>query len=254
MIRRRRIRANDRQPAPRPAAEEGPPAPRPDEPWEPPRLTLSPTAWAKLLYLRDLGPTEVGGFGIAAADDLLYVEDVQLVRQVCTGASVAFEDEAVADFFDRQVEEGRRPEQFARIWVHTHPGNSPQPSCVDEDTFARVFGRTEWAVMFVLARHGETYARLRFHVGPGGDLDLPIQVDFSRPFPASDFTAWKTEYATSVQADAELFDRRDPLLHLETLASLDAWDLDDWLFGREERRADGEQAFLHEREAQHAFG
>ena len=32
-------------------------------------LRLSPTAWAKLLFLRDLGDTEVGGFGIAAADE-----------------------------------------------------------------------------------------------------------------------------------------------------------------------------------------
>ncbi len=33
-----------------------------------PTLRLSPTAWAKLLFLRDLGETEVGGFGIAAAE------------------------------------------------------------------------------------------------------------------------------------------------------------------------------------------
>ena len=31
------------------------------------RLRLSPTAWAKLLYLRDAGDSEVGGFGISAA-------------------------------------------------------------------------------------------------------------------------------------------------------------------------------------------
>jgi hypothetical protein len=66
-----------------------------------PALRLSPTAWAKLLYLRDAGETEVGGFGISAADDLLFVEDVQLVRQTCDVASVAFDDESVADFFDR---------------------------------------------------------------------------------------------------------------------------------------------------------
>ena len=48
----------------------------PDRMPEPPSLRFSPTAWAKLLYLRDLGDTEVGGFGISAADDLLYVEDI----------------------------------------------------------------------------------------------------------------------------------------------------------------------------------
>ena len=30
-------------------------------------LRFSPTAWAKLLYLRDFGRTEVGGFGIATS-------------------------------------------------------------------------------------------------------------------------------------------------------------------------------------------
>ena len=43
-----------------------------------PTLWLSPTAWAKLLFLRDQGETEVGGFGIASPDDLLHVEDIQL--------------------------------------------------------------------------------------------------------------------------------------------------------------------------------
>ena len=38
-----------------------------------PSLRFTPTAWAKLLFLRDYGDTEVGGFGIAASDDLLLV-------------------------------------------------------------------------------------------------------------------------------------------------------------------------------------
>ena len=162
-------------------------------------LRLTPYAWAKLLYLRDLGDTEVGGFGITAADDSLLVEDVQLVRQVSTGVSVAFEDEAVADFFDQQVDRGLRPAQFARIWVHTHPGGWPEPSVTDEETFQKVFGRTDCAVMFILARGGQSYARLRFHVGPGADVELPVRVDYRRTFAASDHQAWKAEYQASVR-------------------------------------------------------
>jgi hypothetical protein len=164
-------------------------------------LRFTPTAWAKLLYLRDLGDTEVGGFGISAADDLLCIDDIELVKQVCTGASVVFDDLAVADFFDRQVDLGRRPEQFGRVWVHTHPGDFPAPSWTDEETFARVFGRTDWALMFVLARGGQSYARLRFHVGPGGDVDLPVSVDYSRPFIASDHATWLEQYAANVRED-----------------------------------------------------
>ena len=147
-----------------------------------PLLRFSPTAWAKLLFLRDLGDTEVGGFGVTAADDLLLIEDVKLVRQTCTAVSVVFDDISVADFFDHEVDSGLKPQQFARIWVHSHPGDCPQPSITDDDTFYRVFGRTDWTLMFVLARGGQSYARLRFNIGPGGEMPIPVSVDYSRPF------------------------------------------------------------------------
>ena len=195
-----------------------------------PALRFSPTAWAKLLYLQDVGDSEVGGFGITAADDLLFVENVELVRQLCTGVSVAFDDQAVADFFDRQVDLGHRPEQFGRIWLHTHPGNSPQPSMTDEDTFARVFGRTEWAMMFILARHGQSYGRLRFNVGPGGNVDLPVRVDYTRPFAASDHAAWQEEYRANVQvAEWPLLARRSPEPLPSATATIDPWDEDLFL-------------------------
>jgi len=166
-----------------------------------PSLRLSPTAWAKLLFLRDVGDTEVGGFGISAADDLLYVEEIELVRQRCTVASVAFDDNAVADYFDRQIDAGRKPEQIARLWLHTHPGTDAHPSPTDEETFARVFGRTDWAVMFILAQGGQTYARMQFHVGPGGSLILPVEVDYRRPFLGSDHTAWLHAYKANVEVE-----------------------------------------------------
>jgi len=163
-----------------------------------PTLRFSPTAWAKLLFLRDHGDTEVGGFGVTLPDDPLLVTEFQLVGQECTPVTVAFDDLAVADFFDRQVDQGRQPAEFGRIWIHTHPGNSPQPSSTDEDTFERVFGRSDWAVMFIIARGGESYARLRFNVGPGGSLEIPVSVDYSRPFAGSDEPAWEEEYQANV--------------------------------------------------------
>jgi proteasome lid subunit RPN8/RPN11 len=151
------------------------------------------------LFLRDAGETEIGGFGVATHDDLLFVEDVQLVKQTCTWATAEFDDESIADFFDAQVDEGRTPEEFARLFLHTHPGDSPRPSATDEATFARVFGRTDWALMFILARGGACYARLRYNVGPGADLELPVDVDYSRPFDGSDFELWHDEYLANVQ-------------------------------------------------------
>jgi hypothetical protein len=158
--------------------------------------------------LRDLGDTEVGGFGVASAEDLLLVEEVRLVRQTCSGVSVAFDDASVADFFDEQVDRGLRPERFGRIWVHTHPGNWADPSATDEETFGRVFGRTDWAVMFILARGGQTHARLRFHVGPGGEMTIPVSVDYRRPFASSDHEGWKAEYLANVREELSVL--REP--------------------------------------------
>jgi len=117
-----------------------------------PTLRFSATAFAKLLYLRDYGGTEVGGFGISAEEDLLLVTDFQLVKQVCTPTTVEFDDDSVADFFDEQVDQGLKPDRFARIWIHTHPGDSAKPSGTDEETFARVFGHAQWRGVKKLGR------------------------------------------------------------------------------------------------------
>jgi hypothetical protein len=114
---------------------------------------------------------------------------------------VAFDDHAVADWFDSRIDAGQKPEEFFRIWIHTHPGHCPRPSSTDEETFARVFGRADWAVMFILACGGDTYARLRFNHGPGGDLELAVGVDFTRPFASSDHDAWSREYRTHVKPE-----------------------------------------------------
>lgn len=203
-----------------PARAGPPPARRPS-------LRFTPYAWAKLTFLRDLGPTEIGGFGVSAESDPLLVEDVRLVRQLCTSVTVSFVDEAVADYFDACVDQGLSPDRFARVWIHTHPGASPRPSRTDEETFAAAFGRTDWAVMFVLAKEGEKYGRLRFHVGPGGEIELPATVDFASEFGPSDRRAWEAEYAACVQPeeprpfDLDEFDRR-------------GWFQDPSLFSRKE--------------------
>jgi len=168
-----------------------------------PPLRLTPYAWAKLLHLRDLGVTEVGGFGVSRPSDLLLVEDVHLVRQKCTPMTVKLDDPSVADYFDEEVDRGRTPAEFARIWIHTHPGDSPYPSCTDEETFDRCFGAADWAIMFIVARGGQTYARLRISAGPGGEMVLPVEIDFQRSFPAADPAAWEAEYLRTVSVEQE---------------------------------------------------
>jgi proteasome lid subunit RPN8/RPN11 len=170
-------------------------------------LTFSPLAWLKMQFLCHAGPTEVAAFGLAAADDPLYLENILVVRQRATPVTVAFDDEAVADLFDQMVDVGIPPERFARVWLHTHPGASVEPSGTDEETFHRVFGGCDWAVMAILGRTGNTFARLTFNSGPGGSLNLPVHVDWSdwvasAHLLAEQVTLWEQQYVERVESTA----------------------------------------------------
>ena len=164
-----------------------------------PRLRFTPYAWAKLQFMRDRGLSEVGCFGIAASmKDLLLVADVQLVGQKCSLAGVHFDDDAVADFFDKQVDAGRKPQEFARIWVHTHPGSSAMPSGTDEETFARCFGKANWAVMFILSQSGETYTRITMTEPARFTVRIQAEIDYTASFPGAASDQWEEEYQQNV--------------------------------------------------------
>ncbi|MGE3405796.1 MAG: hypothetical protein AB7I37_03215 [Pirellulales bacterium] len=187
-----------------------------------------------MLYLRDRGPTEIGGFGLSSDDDLLRIEDFVLVDQVCSSVSVVFQDAAVADYFDRQVDLGRHPQSFGRIWLHTHPGRSAEPSLTDEETWDRVFSDCDWAVMFILARGGQTYARLRINGGWRGDFRLRAEVDYSGRFPASDLSSWQAEYDKHVEkwVPRPALAAAGPTAAAgsnERARRLDDWELDLWV-------------------------
>ena len=185
----------------------------PEPPRAIPTLRFSPLAWLKLQYLCHAGQTEVGAFGISAPEDLLYIQRIETVLQGTTTASVAFSDSSVADHFDRCADEGIGPERCGRIWIHTHPGSSAEPSSVDEETFARVFGPCDWGVMFILSRTGQTYARLRLNAGPGAAVLLPVSVDWpawasladqAGPDLPDHLRLWRHEYATNIY-DLDVF-------------------------------------------------
>jgi len=157
------------------------------------------------------------------------VEDVALVEQVCTLVTAELDDASVADFFDAQVDAGRTPAQFARIFIHTHPGNSPEPSGTDEETFTRVFGRSDWAVMFILARDGSCYARLRYNLGPGADIELPVEVDYGRPFGSSAEELWSAEHTANVRKPAPVVPKRkQPVAVDSRWESEESWWRDAW--------------------------
>ena len=64
----------------------------------------------------------------------------------------------------------------------------------------RVFGGSDWALMFILAQEGECYARLQFNVGPRSSQELDVEIDYSQPFEATDWEVWDEEYVANVQS------------------------------------------------------
>jgi hypothetical protein len=188
----------------------------------PDRLFFTPLVWLKLQWFCHTGHTEIGGFGISAEHNPLYVEDFVVVKQYVSPVTVRFDDEAVAGLFDELVDRGLQPHRFGRIWIHTHPGESPLPSPTDEETFARCFGGCDWALMFILSRTEQTYARLSFSAGPGGSVLLPTAVhwdDWPRtleqgPSLGARIGEWQHEYDTNVHPVPELqalsLDLQDP--------------------------------------------
>lgn len=162
-------------------------------------LKFTAYAWAKLLWMQDRGKTEVAGYGITATEDPLLITDFALVKQECTVVSFDFDEDGVADHTDKMLDAGLSPWAFSNILIHTHPGNCPNPSQTDENTFERVFTRPDWAIMLIVAEDGSIYCRLKLNVGPGSVQMLEVEVDYLHSFIGSDYEAWDAEYKTNVK-------------------------------------------------------
>jgi hypothetical protein len=84
--------------------------------------------------------------------------------------------------------------------------------------------------MFILAREGATYARIRFNVGPSADVELSTEIDFAHQFDRCDHESWRNEYDENV-ATVLLGRPSTPIRQLQreqpTLAPPDDW-YDPW--------------------------
>jgi hypothetical protein len=161
-------------------------------------LRVSPYAYAKWLWMRDRGNTEVAGYGVTGTEDPLLITDFKLIKQECTGTSFDLDTGDVAEYQDLMLDAGLAIWQSARILSHTHPGNSPKPSPADEKNFRRAFDRPDWAIMLIIAENGNAYCRLKVNVGPGIVKELKVAIAWEQPFNGTDTQAWEKEYKEKV--------------------------------------------------------
>lgn len=161
-------------------------------------LRISPFAFAKMVFWRDCGNTEVAAYATTETNDPLLITDFRLIKQQCSSVTFDLDIKDLAEDVERTLDDGLCPWMTHNILCHSHPGNSPDPSGTDETNFAKAFSHPDWAVMLIIAKNNSMYCRLKLNTGPGVEKLLKVQVDFSQDFMASDRTKWKTEYELKV--------------------------------------------------------
>ena len=161
-------------------------------------LRFTPYAWAKLVWMMNRGSTEVAGYGVTATKDPLLITDFVLIKQKCTSVSFDLDQNDIAEYVERMTDNGLPAWAYMNILCHSHPGNDPSPSGVDEDNFEEAFSHPHWAIMFIIAKNGETYCRIKTNVGPGVTKELNVTIDYGETFPGTDIKSWNEEYKSNV--------------------------------------------------------
>lgn len=157
-------------------------------------LRFTPNAYYCWRALCLQASTEIGAFGWCShEDDPLLVTSLWVPKQVCTPASVEREPDQTARCIAEGAAAGLHPGLCTRVWLHTHPGDSPEPSGTDEkywDEFSKQHGH----VMGIMARGGRTFARLALRDVYCTDIEIPVSV-----VPPADVTEWaKAQVAEKV--------------------------------------------------------
>lgn len=155
---------------------------------------VSPYAYQKILFMRDIGDSEVSGFAVTDENEPDLITDFHLIKQECTVVTTEMDSEGLADYLEDMVENGFQPGNCMRVWIHTHPGSSPNPSGTDEDTFKELSSKFAYFVMLIIAEKGAKFGRLAFSQGCGGTASVEWDVDWSVAGEAVDFDEWTDEY------------------------------------------------------------
>jgi len=170
-------------------------------------ITLSPLAFLHWQFICHAGKTEACAFGVSKPNVPTYVESLHIPKQSCTPAYCESDDDELLDLL-MQTMTGKYVEgQVGRVWLHTHPGSSAQPSSIDETTFKDVWtGPQDFYAMLILARGGETYCRTKSPTDVDSRQRTPstVRVDWARlpellPQLPALTTGWAAEYAEKVK-------------------------------------------------------
>jgi hypothetical protein len=112
------------------------------------------------------------------------LQDIQLVLQSCTVVSVAFDDSAVADFFNQQVDRGLTPQEFGLGAAET-AGRDYYPTTLFNQAEAQQGGCTARSTIYAAS----IAAGLMVHQFTRWLRDLPVDRDLTLNLLAGELVA-----------------------------------------------------------------
>ena len=119
------------------------------------------------------------------------------------------DETATANYYEDQIVKGKPP----RIWIHTHPGDSAEPSMVDESQLSQYFATSNYIIMFILAHNGEVYCRLRVQHHKNdqhifADQLLRVSVDWTSVKKINP-EVWEREFKRNIKEEDIFEDQED---------------------------------------------
>ena len=172
---------------------------RPEEP----TLWLTPYFLAKYTWFRDRGDTEVSGYGLSDEDNVLRFKDFIVPQQVCSATHTTIDEDDWLKIIGTELMSEYPAQCYHRLWAHTHPGFGPDPSSIDEDTFASHMQNPTWGIMLIYSTNGTFYARF-CQKNPRLVIEMNVEVDWSGPY--YDFTPeiWEQQYQEKVSTQSPI--------------------------------------------------
>lgn len=148
------------------------------------KVKVNPQVWNKLMFwAHNEKGLEVSGMGVVASQHLsegnIEVSDIHMLPQANSSVYTEMDDEAMNKYYEECYAKEMAIGEFGCVWLHTHPGNSCQPSSTDETTFKDTFKRHPWALMLILGQSGDMYGRIKSNF-PRIEQEVDVVVDWTQ--------------------------------------------------------------------------
>jgi hypothetical protein len=196
------------------------------------KITIGLEASKKLKNFVDLTPGEISGLGKShkTEDGNIFVDDIILLKQTCSGATTDLDDDAMALAGFKMMEDGESLEEW-NVWWHSHANMNVFWSTTDDNTIQSHIGIQTHLVSIVTNKKEEFKARLDifpkdvsgfnipvFHTT---NLEVEVEIDDDIPIMFSDIRKEK-QIEISDSLNEKILKDEEPVFNVRPAETL--WD------------------------------